>query len=282
MATEAATVTGGNIVNGEDLTPAQKLQEKHNADAAHRATIEDVVDEEDIVHPPPSMQARAAPAPATETEPSTGPKSEKIAGKQKERGEPEAAAPDMKTKTQPTLDTKSEESFPALGAGPKAKTPAPTVMAWGAQKPASTRQPPSNGINGRGPLASSNSSSRASTPTPGILTPASTNVSIRPQSRGAPQSLSLPGKHSEKIEFAPSELLSKDRLKKPIRDILQSINKRSKATVTMRPGPNNGLIFEGVGPFEATRQALKDVAREIGSKVSNETWTLLRRRLRNL
>ena len=268
MATEASTINGGNSTEGSELTPAQKLQEKHNAEAAHRATIEDVIDEEDIIHPPPSMQISSIAAPTAEITSPTEPMSEKVAGKQKAREEPEGTAPDGKASKQPVLDTKSEESFPALGAGPKAKTTAPATMAWGAQKPASMKNPSVNGLNGRGPLNSSNNSSRASTPTPGILTPASTNASMRPQSRGAPQSLSLPGKHSEKIEFAPSELLPKDRLKKPIRDIVQGINKRSKATVTMRPGPNSGLIFEGVGPFEATRQALKDVAKEIGSKVS--------------
>jgi len=261
-------MNGGSSTDDGSLTPAQKLQEKHDHDAAHRATIEDVIDEEDLAHPPPSMHIAPADAPAPPAVSSSGTVSEKAAGKQKAREEPELAAPSEKSNTQPVLDTKSEELFPALGAGPKAKGPAPATMAWGAPKPVSMKQPPSNGVKGGGPMSSSTSSSRTSTPAPGILTPASANASIRPRSRGTPQSLSLPGKHSEKIEFAPSELLPKDRLKKPIKDILQGINKRSKATVTMRPGPNNGLVFEGVGPFEATRQALKDVAKEIGSKVS--------------
>ncbi len=264
-------MNGGNSADDGTLTPAQKLQEKHDADATHRATIEDVIDEEDLAHPPPSMHIASEDASAGVPTPpavsSSKTVSEKAAGKQVAREEPELAAPSGKSNFQPVLDTKSEELFPALGGGPKAKAPAPTAMAWGAPKPVSMKQPPSNGVKGRGPMSSSTSSSRTSTPAPGILTPASTNASIRPHSRGTPQGLSLPGKHSEKIEFAPSELLSKDRLKKPIKDILQGINKRSKATVTMRAGPNNGLVFEGVGPFEATRQALKDVAKEIGSKV---------------
>ena len=269
MAAEAAATNGGHSGDDTDLTPAQKLQEKHNADAVHRPIIEDVVDEEDLRHPPPSMQTSSPGPPTSQAIPTTGPLSEKAAGKQIASEEPETAAPNVQANKQPVIDTKSEELFPALGSGLKAKSPAPAAMAWGAQKPVLTTNSPSNGISGRGPLTSSNTSSRASTPAPGILTPASTNASIRPQSHGAPQSLSLPGKHSEKIEFAPSELLSKDRLKKPIKETLQGINKRSKATVTMRPGPNSGLIFEGVGPFEATRQALKDVAKEIGSRVGN-------------
>lgn len=266
MASES-NMNGGSATDDGSLTPAQKLQEKHDADAAHRATIEDVIDEEDLAHPPPSMHVASVDPSTPPVAFNSEPLSEKAAGKQIAREEPEPAAPSGKSGFEPVLDTKSEELFPALGAGPKAKAPAPAAMAWGAQKPVSMKQPPSNGVKGRGPMSASTSSSRASTPAPGILTPASANASIRPHSRGTPQSLSLPGKHSEKIEFAPSELLSKDRLKKPIKDILQGINKRSKATVTMRPGPNNGLVFEGVGPFEATRQALKDIAKEIGSKV---------------
>lgn len=266
----AAEASNGEM-SGENagLTPAQKLQEKHDADASHNPTIEDVVDEEDLAHPPPSLQTDSTADPsAPQAAPSTEATSERASGKQKAREEPEVAATNGKPKTGPVLDTKSEELFPALGAGPKSKAPAAAPMAWGAQKPGAVNKVGSaNGANGRGPLSSSTSSSRASTPAPGILTPASTNASARPQSRGGPQSLSLPGKHSEKIEFSPSELIPKNQLKKPIRDILQGINKRSKATVTMRPGPNNGLVFEGVGPFEATRQALRDVAKEIGSKV---------------
>lgn len=271
MASESS-MNGGSPTDDGSPTPAQKLQEKHDADAAHRATIEDVIDEEDLAHPPPSMHIASADAPTPPALSNSEPVSEKAAGKQIAREEPELAAPSGKSNFQPVLDTTSEEVFPALGAGSKAKAPAPAAMAWGASKPVSMKQPSSNGVKGRGPISSSTSSSRASTPAPGILTPASANASIRPRSHGTPQNLALPGKHSEKIEFAPSELLSKDRLKKPIKDILQGINKRSKATVTMRPGPNNGLVFEGVGPLEATRQALKDVAKEIGSKVKSALY----------
>lgn len=261
-------------VNGEasaqnpDLTPAQKLQEKHNADAAHHPTVEDVPDEEDLAHPPPSMQTAHAPSPIQQPGLATEPMSAKAAGKQKANEDADSVRKVEKPPAQSTLNMKSEEAFPALGAGPKIKAPTATASAWGAQRPVSVGNAFSNGANGRGPLSSSTTSSRASTPaTSGMLTPVSTNATARPQSRGMPQNLSLPGKHSEKIEFAPSELRSKaSGLKKPIKDIVQGINKRSKATVTMRPGPDNGLIFESTGPFEATRQALRDLAKEIGSK----------------
>ena len=46
MASEAVA-TGSS---SEGLTPAQKLMEQHD----HHATVEDVIDEEDLAHPPPS------------------------------------------------------------------------------------------------------------------------------------------------------------------------------------------------------------------------------------
>ncbi|KAL6709878.1 hypothetical protein ACN47E_000663 [Coniothyrium glycines] len=105
----------------EGLTPAQKLMQEHD----HHVTVEDVVDEEDIVHPPPSAKA-SSDAPAL---------SEKAAGKQKAEDAP--AAP-----KKPALNTSSEEAFPALGpAKPRAQVPAPT---WG-KKPAAVT---SNGVNG--------------------------------------------------------------------------------------------------------------------------------------
>lgn len=78
----------------------------------------------------------------------------------------------------------------------------------------------------------------------------------------------MPGKHVERIRFAPSQMLSKGQLKKPIRDILRDISKRSKATVDMHNGPGDSLIFEGKGSVDSVRQALKEVAQQVGSKVS--------------
>lgn len=259
----ASSDTGGTSVASEALTPAQKLQEKHDADAAHSATIEEVIDEEDIEHPPPSMQI----APESPTnQPASEPMSEKVAGKQKVKEEPDSAASNGKSNTQPTLDTQSEELFPALGAGPKSKAPAAAAPAWGAKKPSSVGAVGLNGVNGRSHLISSSASSRVSTPASGVLTDTSTNASAKPN-RGVPQKPNAPGKHTDRFEFAPAQLVPRDQLKKPIKDVLQGINKKSKATVTMKPGPGGVFIFEGVGPLEDTRQALKDVAKEIGVKV---------------
>lgn len=82
-----------------------------------------------------------------------------------------------------------------------------------------------------------------------------------------PRIMSLPGKHIEQLRLAPSQMLPRGQLKKPLRDILRDISRRSKATVDMRGGPGGSIIFEGKGSVDAVRQALKDVAQQVGSKV---------------
>lgn len=94
-----------------EKTPAQLLAEQH---AAHHATVEDTVDQDDIEHPPPSQPATAT-APATNG--TNGPLSAKAAGKQKEKPS--------------VLDTQDEEAFPSLGGPSKpATTKAP---GWGSK-----------------------------------------------------------------------------------------------------------------------------------------------------
>ena len=247
---------------------AEQLQQRHAASDVRPPTVEEVVDEEDIIHPPPSSiagaHARDTPVMpilvrADET------MSEKASGKQRA---PEASkiptaatSPDRAV----NLNTKSEELFPALGGGSKSRTPAQVSTAWGSKKPASIANGVPNGINGHGPTSSA-TSSRSATPASGILTPGSTNASI-PRGLG-PQYMSLPGKHTERVQFAPSQLLPRREMKKPLQDVLREINKRSKATVEMKLGPDGMIQFEGKGSVEAVRQALKDVAKEVGSKVS--------------
>jgi hypothetical protein len=104
----------------EGLTPAQKLMQEHD----HHVTIEDVPDEEDIVHPPPSAKS------ATDA-----PMSEKAVGKQK--------ATDTPAPKKPALNTSSEEAFPALGPV-KPRAQASVAPTWGKKPSAVT----SNGANG--------------------------------------------------------------------------------------------------------------------------------------
>ncbi|KAL8968624.1 MAG: hypothetical protein Q9197_004780 [Variospora fuerteventurae] len=265
----ASTVNGISQVMQQDVSPAQRLQEKHAANAPRGPTVEEVIDEEDIVHPPPPALA-VSPKPTATAEFDPPPLSEKAAGKQKAMEQPADSLP-PKAKAPPvaTLDTKSEDAFPALGGGAKSQNAAPVAMAWGARKPLGVANAVPNGINGNGPM-SSNVSSRASTPASGKVTPASMNASLASHSRGpsVPQHMPIPGRHSERIQFAPSQLLPRNQLKKPLQDVLRSINKGSKAKVEMKPGLNGTLVFEGTGPVDAARQALRDVAREVGSKQS--------------
>ena len=253
-------------MESQSLTAAERLQQKHEAHAAHGPMVEDVVDEEDLAHPPPSMHLAPESEPTHNAVEQTQPMSEKAAGKQKARDDTGTGPARSKVNGAVSFDAQDQEAFPALGSGPKAPPPAPAAMAWGAKKPSSLHA----GVNGaNGSVApSSMSSSRASTPTSGLMTPASNNASRGPQPRGLsmPQQMPMPGRHSERIQFAPSQLLPRDQLKKPLQDILRSINKGSKAKVEMKSGPNGNIIFEGTGPIDAARQALKDLAREVGSK----------------
>jgi hypothetical protein len=258
MATEPSTST----VNGEppsEPSPAALLQQRHAQDEAHRPTIEDVVDEDDLEHPPPSVN------PTQQQADQTGPVlSEKAAGKQKAKEPTPSAKPAVAA-----LDTQSEEAFPALGG---AKPRAPPL--WGARKPAPPGKPSTNGVsNGlqSGPPLSSNSSSRASTPVSGIHTPSATSAAIPTQSR-APTAMSIPGMggmHTERISFIPSQLLNPSQLRKPYSEIVRDINKRSKTKVQVLRGRDGQLIFEGKGHIDAVRQTLKEVAQQVGSKVSS-------------
>jgi hypothetical protein len=211
----------------EGLTPAQQLMEQH-ANNDHHVTVEDVPDEEDVAHPPPSA---AAPSASTDA-----PLSDKAAGKQK-ADEP-APAP-----KKPALNTQSEEAFPALGpVKPRAQAPVPT---WG-KKPAAVT---ANGANG------SNANSGASTPSgPAIRGP-------------AVASMNLPGKHTERISFSTAQLMPRAQLKKPVTEIIRDINRRSKARLEQKTGPHGQIIFESTGPVDAVRESLRDIANEVGSKV---------------
>lgn len=222
--------TPGMIVNGNTTamtskSPAELLQEKHEREA-HAVTVEDVVDEDDIQHPPPAAASQVA---------STSPPDAKR-GSVTSPPETSATRPGP---TKPVLDVRSEEAFPALGGGPKPAAAAPTT--WGARKP--------NFSNGTRPAA------------PGAFSP--------------PKVMTMPGKHTEQIRFVPSQMLPRGQLKKPIAEIVRDIDRKSKARLEVRAGPNGSYIFEGVGSVDAVREALKEVAQQVGSKVSTRNSIFL-------
>ncbi len=253
MASEASTsaVNGEPSSNAPEISPAALLQRKHAQDETHRATVEEVVDEDDIEHPPPSSNAAGTSNPADGI---PKPMSEKVAGKQK--------AQDAQPSTQPpTLDTQSEEAFPALGG---AKPRAPPL--WGARKPAAPK-PSTNGVS-NGVPQSSTSSSRTSTPVSGMHTPVSTIQS--------PAVKSIPGigNHVERVSFTTPQLLPTNQLKKGYGEILKDLNKRyPKANVQAIRSRDGKLHFEGKGDQAQVRQALKEVAQQVGSKVSDTLYS---------
>ncbi|KAK1143283.1 hypothetical protein N8T08_006810 [Aspergillus melleus] len=214
MATDMSNVNGG-----APKSRAAMLEEQHARDEAHRPTVEDVPDEDDLQHPPPSSVVKPeatlqAPAPAATP-----------------------SVPKPAPKKAPAFDVQSEELFPALGSGSKPKVP--TASAWGAKGPSAA--------------AVANGAPSGAQAAPGL---------------DIPRIMSLPGKHMEQLRLVPSQMLPRGQLKKPLRDILRDISKRSKANVDMRGGPGGSIIFEGKGSVDAVRQALKEVAQQVGSKQS--------------
>lgn len=239
---------GTSSVNGNELSAAQRLQQKHDKEA-HKATIEDIPDEDDLKHgaAPESFSGILegpgdAPAPGW-----VPPMSAKAAGKQK--------ADDSQKETKPLFDTQSEEAFPGLG-GSKPKQAAANTPLWKVGKPGAS----ANGTN-------SVSTNGTSTPTSGINTPPS--AKSQAASWGAPKpAFTIPGQHQEPYHLKTNQMMPKSQLKKPLPDLLKDINKRSKANVSFKP-TQDGITFIATGPREAAVQAIRDVVANVGAKVSN-------------
>ncbi|KAK7508840.1 uncharacterized protein IWZ02DRAFT_472631 [Phyllosticta citriasiana] len=232
---------------GPVQTPAQRLEAKH--DESHRPTVEEVPDEEDLKH-------AASAVSDTNGDASPAPQSEKAAGKQK--AQDTDIQPTKKSGNQP-LNIESEEMFPGLGA-PKAHAPAAVSSAWG-RKPASVN---ANGANG---FSANNGISRSSTPGSGIATPKSSTPTL---GAAGPQILNLPGRHVEAITLHPHQMIPRQQMRRPLQDIIKEINRRSKARIDFKTGAGGNYVFQGSGPTEAVREALREVAKEIGSKQVNK------------
>jgi hypothetical protein len=136
------------------------------------------------------------------------------------------------------LDTESHELFPELGSS-KGKSAASAVPTWGAR------------TNGKG---ASNGAS-AGAPSPAIASVAT-------------PAMTLPGRNVETITIDPQHILPRQKLRRPIPDIIKDINKRSRAKITMSSAANGRYKFEAAGPQDVAQQALKDLVSQIGNKVS--------------
>lgn len=242
----AATNGGSSAV--ENLTPAQKLLAKHIADEVHQPHVEDAADEYDLLHPPPSSSARPE---ATEPNAATGassPMSEVAKGKQKALDTGDQST----NPAPPNLNTESEEAFPALGP-PKRRSTVPVTQTW-------AKRPAIMSLNGNKAAANSK------TPSSAVSSCPSTPASGMNGSAALP-GVALPGRHVEHITFAQNQIKPPAQMKKTIPQLLQEINQKSKAKVTVREGVGGVRIFEGTGPVDAVRQALREIANQIGSKV---------------
>ena len=270
MATESAA--NGSSAGTEGMSAAERLMKQHaEKESGHQPTVEDAVDEEYTLHPPPSGAASlpiSTDASRVATPSAEPAMSAKAAGKQPVRDKPQPAAP---APSKPGLDTQSEAAFPALG-GPKTQPAAAAPSPW-SKKPAAVGRAANGMSNGmaNGNTAPSTLSSGHSTPMSGLVTPSST----APSQRGPVPQMSLPGRYSEQIQLHPSHMTPRSQLKKPVLDILRDINKRSKAHVEMKAGQGGLVVFEGTGPVEAVRVALKEVATQLCSKVCSHICSCL-------
>lgn len=234
----ATTEINGGSSTADGLSAAERLMQKHaNEEAAHPVTLEEVPDEEFVAHPPPSGLPTEAAV------------SSKAAGKQPAR--------EQKAPNKPALDTQNEELFPALGAS---KAPAAAAPSMWSKKPAAVAKAATNGVaNG------TSAALRPAAPASGLVTSSSTAGA----QRGPTPQMNLPGRHQERVQLHTSMLTPKKDLKKPAADILRDINKRSKANIEMRAGQGGVIIFEGYGPVDAVRIALKEAASQLCAKVSS-------------
>jgi hypothetical protein len=191
---------------------AEKLRSTHAANAdPHGVTVEDVIDEDDIEHPPPVLPTKSA---------------------------KKFVAPNLK----------DDSEFPSLG---PAKPPVVVPGAWGA--------------------AAAGVSNGASNGTSSVAAGKARVVPVQAPTAAASK-MNLPNRVTEHIAFAAHQLKPRTELKRPVPEILRDINKKSKAQVTYREGPNKTLVFQGVGPEEAVRVALKELATQVGSTVSVQPW----------
>ena len=247
---ESPASNGTSAINGGELSAAQRLQQKHDEEA-HKATIEDTLDEDDLKHGEASENISGilegpgdAPAPGW-----VPPTSARAAGKRKEEDPPK--------EDKPLFDTQSEEAFPGLG-GSKAKQTTANTPLWKVGKAPS----PGNGTN-------SVSTNGTSTPTSGVITPPSTKSQA--VSWGAPKpEFKIPGQHQEPYHLKTNQMMPKTQLKKPLPDLLKDINKRSKANVIYKP-TQDGITFVAAGPRDAAVQAIRDVVANVGARVSGRT-----------
>lgn len=226
-----ASASADSATSASTKTPAQLMQEKHDAAEAHRASVEEVEDEDDVQHPPPSHHHEEE---VNGTGAGNGPMSAKAAGKQKASDKPSV------------LDTQSEEAFPALGPASKPSR-APGWVASASAKAAPT--------NGSPALGSRPTSSGAPTPssTPGIRTP---NLAAP----GVHGNVLLPGRFRDSFEIDNADL---DK-NKSIKRVLDDVKKKYNVIITPKSTKfAKGTEFVAEGPKARVTEALMHISKEL-------------------
>jgi hypothetical protein len=263
--TADAAASAGPSDNAGSMTPAQILQAKHEAAEKakhipaeyHKASVEDVADDTELVEgkaPAPPVVADGDINGMSKSNGDRGEMSETAKGKRKARDVPSKAN---------VLDTQSEELFPSLGGGPKARAP-PGTGAWGKQKATeSPRIAPNGNMNGVPSVPSAISSGR-STPISGVATPASpTNYGF--QRRNAPSVVSLPGRHSQQLILLKAEI---DR-SRGLQSILDDIKRKLRVEIQTRETVTQdhaSLTFNVSGPAEQVKLAVSRISKELTSR----------------
>lgn len=265
--TADAAVSGDPLDNAGGMTPAQKLLAQHEAAEKakhipaefHKASVEDVVEDTDVVE----GKLKGSTAPAVVDGDTNGiPKANGDAGGMSETAKGKRKAQDGPRKAQ-VLDTQSEELFPSLGSGPKPQ-PTPRAGAWGKQKVAASPRMALNGnLNGASAVPSAISSG-TSTPISGVATPISpTGYGF--QRRNAPSVVSLPGRDTQQPILLKSEIDRSRGLQSVLDDIKRKlwVEIQTRETVTQdRPS----LTFTVSGPAEQVKQAVSRISKELTSR----------------
>jgi hypothetical protein len=250
-----STTNGSSGSVGDAPSAAAALMKRHDEDLAHKASIEEVEDEEDVIHP---ATHKTTPGPAIQDFDGASPpswvqqQSEKAAGKQK--AEDSGASSSNKENAKPApkpLDLSSDAAFPSLG-GSKPAAAAASSM-WGNGKPASVK---SNGIsNGHAPLLSESASSRNPTQT----------GTHRPGSQ-----LQFPGKAqaTETIALRNTEMTPRNQLRKPLPEIIKEIQKATNTSIQAVQKGDGTTHFIAKGTTDAARRALRDLGKQLSAKVN--------------
>lgn len=242
--TAALTMASSSQSAEDGPTPAQRMAARHTAEEeareaeeaskARQATVQDVVDEEDIVHPPPSDLQDAAPV-------SNGlPMSAKAAGKRKapnSESENSSGTLPAQANRQPQLDPTDEDAFPSLAA-PTAFHP--SAGKW-------SNKPASIGANGASSMAAPRGPTHLSMP------------------MNQRRSVNLPNQASNSMVMETRQVApQKGCPYKTTSELVKSINKKYRVTVKVTNADGN-TKFHASGPTsDVVNKALKEIAAQWG------------------